>query len=261
MTARLPRLPRGILAAVAAVAAVALISSGAAAGAASTAALSGSLRARLAAARLRCPKPAAGVHRIAPGGPRTKTVALTFDDGPGPSTARILAILRHFRVTATFFNIGQNEAANPALVSDEAKDKFVLGNHTWNHPDMTKLSASAQAAELDRTSDEQKAITGTVPCLFRPPYGRLNATTIRLAERRRLAVWKWSADTQDWKAFGSGSSYWVKRITRLAEKEGGKRSHPVVLMHNQASGNPATVAALPAIIRFFRSHGYQFVGL
>ena len=258
MTAERSRSPHSLfLAAVA----VALIAPSAVTSASPARALRAVPSAHPAAARPRCPKPAYGILRFAPGGPHTKTVALTFDDGPGRSTARIVTILRRFKVTATFFNIGENEAANPALVTEEAKDKFVLGNHTWNHPNMSKLSASAQAAELDQTSNEQKSITGTVPCVFRPPYGHLNSTTLQLAQRRRLAVWKWSVDTQDWMALGSGSSYWVKRIIRLAEQEGGKRSHPVVLMHNQPSGNPATVAALPTIIRFFRSHGYQFVGL
>lgn len=62
-------------------------------------------------------------------------------------------------------------------------------------------------------------------------------------------------------ARGSGSPYWISRIIRLAKGEGGALRHPVVLMHNQPAGNPATVAALPVIIRFFRSHGYRFVRL
>jgi peptidoglycan/xylan/chitin deacetylase (PgdA/CDA1 family) len=208
-----------------------------------------------------CPKAPYGANFYAPGPAHTKTVALTFDDGPGKTTAGVLKILRQFKVPATFFNIGENEASRKSLVKDEAKDKFVLGNHTWDHPDMVKLSAKAQAAELDRTSNEQKSITGTVPCVFRPPYGDYDRTTLRLAQQRRLAVWMWSVDTEDWKADGSGSSYWVKRIIRLAEQEGGRLEHPVVLMHNQPIGNPATVSALPTIIRYFRSHGYRFVSL
>jgi peptidoglycan/xylan/chitin deacetylase (PgdA/CDA1 family) len=74
-----------------------------------------------------------------------------------------------------------------------------------------------------------------------------------------MKVWLWSVDTEDWKADGSGSSYWVNRIVRLAEQEGGPLRHPVVLMHNQPAGNPATVRALPRIIRFSRKHHYHFV--
>ena len=212
-----------------------------------------------AAARTRCPRASYGPHFYAPG--RRRTVALSFDDGPGRSTARILSILRKHRVPGTFFNIGENEAARRKLVKDEYKDGFALGNHTWNHPDMTRLSASEQAAEMDRAIAETRSITGAAPCVYRPPYGTYNATTLRLAQHRRMAVWLWSVDTEDWKADGSGSPFWVHRIIRLAETEGRALSHPVVLMHNQPNGNPATVSALPAIIHFFRVHGYHFVKL
>jgi len=214
---------------------------------------------RLAAATRRCPPAPYGPNFYAPG--RGKTVALTFDDGPGKTTAQVLAILRKHHVPATFFNIGENEASRKSLVRKAAKDGETLGNHTWNHPDMDTLSASQQAAELDQASNEQKSIVGFRPCVFRPPYGDYDATTLTLAQQRRMGVWLWSVDTEDWKADGSGSSFWVQRIIRLAEQEGGALHHPVVLMHNQPIGNPATVKALPTIIRFFRTHGYHFVRL
>jgi peptidoglycan/xylan/chitin deacetylase (PgdA/CDA1 family) len=76
-----------------------------------------------------------------------------------------------------------------------------------------------------------------------------------------MSVWRWSVDTEDWKAEGSGSAYWVQRIIPLAEEEGGQLRRPVVLMHNQPIGNPATVKALPTIINFFRHHHYRFTKL
>jgi peptidoglycan/xylan/chitin deacetylase (PgdA/CDA1 family) len=206
-----------------------------------------------------CPPAPYGPLQYAPGSGRT--VALTFDDGPGGSTAAILAVLARYGVPATFFNIGVNMAARPALVREEAAAGYPLGDHTWDHPNMTLLSPSAQAAELDRVSVEQRALTGSVPCLFRPPSGDYNATTLALAQQRSMTVWTWSVDTQDWMADGSGSPYWVQRIIRLAESEGGQLPHPVVLMHNQPIGNPATLSALPTIIEFFSSHGYTFVTL
>jgi peptidoglycan-N-acetylglucosamine deacetylase len=206
-----------------------------------------------------CPAARYGARFYAPGS--SKTVALTFDDGPGKSTAAILAILARYGVPATFFNIGANMPARRSLVREEVKRGYAMGNHTWNHPDMAALSAGQQAAELDRMSAEQRLITGTVPCAFRPPYGDYDSTTLRLAQQRRMGVWLWSVDTQDWMAEGSGSSYWVHRIIRLAEQEGGALHHPIVLMHNQPAGNPATVSALPTVIQFFRSRHYRFVML
>ena len=206
-----------------------------------------------------CPRPPYGPFYYAPG--TGKTVALTFDDGPGKSTSKIRQILSADHVTASFFNIGENMAARPSSTRQEAKLGYMLGNHTWNHPDMAKLSASAQAAEMDRATAEQRRLTHASPCVFRPPGGDYNTTTLRLAHRRHMKVWLWSVDTEDWKAKGSGSAYWADRIVRLARQEGGKLRHPVILMHNQPIGNPATVKALPRIIRYFRTHHYRFVNL
>ena len=214
------------------------------------------------AASRRCPVPPYGAQYYAPAYPGyAKTVALTFDDGPGKTTGRILSILRRYRAPATFFNIGQNMATRPALLRKEKKYGFVLGNHTWSHPDLTNLTRRQQAAQIDKATTKQRSITGTSPCVFRPPYGSYNAATLSVAHDRRLAVWLWSVDTEDWKAEGSASAYWVHRIIKLAEGEGIDLEHPVIIMHNQPAGNPATALALPTIIRFFRHHHYRLVTL
>jgi len=201
-----------------------------------------------------CPVAPYGVNHYAPGS--GKTVALTFDDGPGPNTMPILSVLQNAQVTATFFNIGVNAAVRPPEVRAVATLGEALGNHTWDHPRMPTLSASDQGREMDDASAEQVALVGLPPCLFRPPYGEYNSTTLTLAQQRRMAVWNWSVDTEDWKAGTSTSSYWVNRIISLAEA-GGTQEHPVVLMHNP----PATVLALPTIIDYYRAHGYTFVDL
>jgi hypothetical protein len=148
----------------------------------------------------------------------------------------------------------------PAYVRQESAAGFAIGDHTWDHADLTQLGWSGQLSEMDRERDEQASLTGAYPCLFRPPYGDYDATTLTLAQDRHMAVWNWSVDTEDWKAAGSGDSYWVDRIVSRADA-GGSLMHPVVLMHNQPGGNPATVAALPQIIDYYRSHGYRFVDL
>src|SRR5690349_15568416 len=93
----------------------------------------------------RCPAASYGAHFYAPG--KGKTVALTFDDGPGRTTAAVLRVLARHRVPATFFNIGVNVAARPGLARKEVRDGYAMGNHTWNHPNMVLLSAAQQAAE------------------------------------------------------------------------------------------------------------------
>jgi peptidoglycan/xylan/chitin deacetylase (PgdA/CDA1 family) len=130
-------------------------------------------------------------------------------------------------------------AAQAALVQQEISMGHVLDNHTWDHKNMTTLSASAQAAEMDQASAEQVSLTGIQPCGFRPPGGEYNSTTLSLAQQRRMTVWTWSVDTEDWKANGSSSAYWVNRIISLAESQGGVLSHPVVLMHSAQIGQLA----------------------
>jgi peptidoglycan/xylan/chitin deacetylase (PgdA/CDA1 family) len=206
-----------------------------------------------------CPAAPYGAKSTAPGS--GKTVALTFDDGPGASTASILSILGSYGIPATFFNIGQNMAARPSLVRQEATSGYALDNHTWDHPNMTTLPASAQGTRMDQATAEQVRLTGIQPCGFRPPGGNYNSTTLSQAQQRRMTFWTWSVDTEDWKANRSSSSYWVNRIISLAKQQGGALTHPVVLMHNQPAGNPATVLALPAIIQYFGSRGYTFVDL
>jgi hypothetical protein len=125
---------------------------------------------------------------------------------------------------------------------------------------MSRLSASLQAAEMDNASNQQATIVGNRPCFFRPPYGAYNATTLDLAQARNMAVFNWSVDTRDWEARGSADLMWVNRIISLAQA-GASQTHPVILFHNSPTGNPATVAALPSIISFYRDRGYTFVDL
>lgn len=210
------------------------------------------------AAVVHCPAAPYGVNFYAPGG--GKTVALSFDDGPGRDTRRVLSILAANHVPATFFNLGDNEARDPATVRLEKSAGYVLGDHTWDHQSLPSLSTSGQASEMDRERAKQAAITSAYPCLFRPPYGNYDSTTLALARQRGMKVWYWSVDTEDWKANGSGASYWVNRITSRADA-GVHQHHPVILMHNQPNGNPATVAALPRVIAYYKAHGYTFVDL
>jgi hypothetical protein len=107
----------------------------------------------------------------------------------------------------------------------------------------------------------QRRLTGTVPCVFRPPYGDYDATTLAIAHDHGLSLWMWSDSGNDWEAEGSGSSYWIHYIENSAIDGSIGQAHPVVLLHNQMIAMPATVAALPVIIRSFERRGYAFVDL
>ncbi len=207
-----------------------------------------------------CPEPLAGAQYQAPGESQP-TVALTFDDGPGASTAAIVRILQSFNVRASFFNIGINEVSDPTDVVAEARDGFTLNDHSWTHPALTSLSSSGEWSQIAAVASEQRALVGSSPCGLRPPYGAYDATTLADARAQSMSLWMWNVDTEDWKAQGSGTAYWVQRIVSLAESEGGSQLHPLVLLHNQVIPMPATLAALPLIIRYFEARHYHFVDL
>ncbi|MEN3541103.1 polysaccharide deacetylase family protein, partial [Microbispora sp. ZYX-F-249] len=104
-------------------------------------------------------------------------VGLTYDDGPNPSnTTNLLNTLKANGLRATFFNIGQNAAANPSLVRAQVDAGMWVGNHSYTHPHLPQMSSSQIQSELQRTQQAIQQATGSAPKLFRPPYGETNAT-------------------------------------------------------------------------------------
>jgi peptidoglycan/xylan/chitin deacetylase (PgdA/CDA1 family) len=209
-----------------------------------------------------CPPALPGVRNAAPAlSGHARSVALTFDDGPGVSTTAIISVLRRARVRATFFNIGQEVRLRPVLVRQEANDGFLLGDHTNSHPVLSKLSRRRQLAEIDQSAVLQHRLSGSAICALRPPYGAFNAATQSVARERGLTLWMWSDGGGDWLARGSSSPRWVRSIISAVTTVARHQRHPVVLLHDQRGPMPATVRALPAIIHWFRAHRYAFVDL
>jgi peptidoglycan/xylan/chitin deacetylase (PgdA/CDA1 family) len=173
-------------------------------------------------------------------------IALTFDDGPtAPEVATLLTYLTQYKARATFFTVGQNVAARPDLVRAAARAGSEIGNHSWNHPDLTKLAPEQVASQLNRTSAAIKAATGKAPTLFRPPYGAINPQ-VRAATR--LSPVLWDVDTEDWK---------YRDADKVAQAVIDKvKRNDVVLMHDI---HPTSVAAVPQILRALTARGYHFV--
>jgi peptidoglycan/xylan/chitin deacetylase (PgdA/CDA1 family) len=244
------------------------------AGVTASAALAGVLAVPAASAASSCPLPRIGVLRSTPA-TYPRTVALTFDDGPGPYTPKILAVLRAKKVHATFFETGLHVAANPAMARRVVVEGNRIGNHTYTHPQYTvpgmkafdRMSASAQAKELDSTTSAIRAATGALPCFFRGPGGhQFGATTQSLVRARHMANVYWSEVTGDSAQPGSYSAASVSAYVALATVRRSSPDHPIILMHdgnatpktnpNRYRGN--TVAALPKIIDYYRARGFVF---
>jgi peptidoglycan/xylan/chitin deacetylase (PgdA/CDA1 family) len=178
-------------------------------------------------------------------------VALTFDDGPGPFTPRILHILRRTHTPATFFVIGRSARTYPHLVATEARDGFAVGDHTETHPLLGTLSARAQSTEIGTAAADIHRAGAPYPRLFRPPFGSFNQATLAALRARAMLMVLWSADTKDYSQPG------VQKIIYAGISAG--RRGAIVLMHDGGGNRAQTVAALPRIITRLRQRGYELV--
>ena len=126
-------------------------------------------------------------------------LALTFDDGPNPAwTPRLLDILAEHGVHGTFFLVGKFAQAESTLVRRIADGGHLLGNHSWNHPNLAISTATQVRDELKRTSDLLQQIAGKPVRFFRPPFGARRPAVLRIARELGLAPVTWNAMTDDW---------------------------------------------------------------
>ena len=162
-------------------------------------------------------------------------VGLTYDDGPTATTSTLLAALAKAHVRATFFDLGKQAEAFPSAVQAEVAGGHAVGNHTYDHQDLTSLDQAGVLAEIDRTQAILAPLTGYVPDLFRPPYGASNAAVWDDIDSRALTTVIWTTDTNDWAGPTTASIV----ADALTVPPGG-----AVLMHD---GYPNTIAAVPLI--------------
>lgn len=127
-----------------------------------------------------------------------RTVRLTFDDGPHPKyTEQVLEILGKHGVKATFFIVGRNAATYPEIVKNIAAAGHRIGNHTFSHPDLSKLPAREIRAELSRTEKLIAPYLGK-DRFYRPPYGSHDAKVDTIAAELGYRLILWNVDTLDW---------------------------------------------------------------
>ncbi|WP_433512645.1 polysaccharide deacetylase family protein [Nonomuraea sp. CA-143628] len=179
---------------------------------------------------------------------RVKCLALTFDDGPSVHTPKLLDLLKKERVKATFFLVGKQVEKYPSIVRREAAEGHAIGNHTYSHPSLPTLLDNEILAEIQNTQELIKEQTGTLPKMFRPPYGATDDRVLGLAGSQNLSQVLWTGTTLDWKLRNVAK---IKAaVFRLAKRDG------VILMHDVV---PQTVQAMPAIIKELKKRGYHLV--
>jgi peptidoglycan/xylan/chitin deacetylase (PgdA/CDA1 family) len=180
---------------------------------------------------------------------QVKCVALTFDDGPTPYTDRLLSILTANKAKATFFEIGNKVAANPAGAKRVVEAGMELGNHTWEHPNMTTLPLEDVPSQLSRANDAIAAATGVTPKLWRPPGGLTNATVNEQAGKVGLAGILWDVIPYDWI---NDSNTAASRLLLMSQIKPGS----VVLLHDTYS---STVDIVEQFIPVLKANDYHFV--
>lgn len=175
-----------------------------------------------------------------------KVVALTLDDGPHAElTAKALDILEKYQVKASFYLVGKNIAGNEHLLKRMKKAGHEIGNHSWDHSDLSKMSFDQIKASLDATSDAVKAVIGQGTKTMRPPYGASNEL-VRAATA--LPPVMWTVDTYDWQ--NKNPSLILQNV------KDGLQPGSVILMHDI---HQTTIDALPAVLDYLINQGYKFV--
>jgi peptidoglycan-N-acetylglucosamine deacetylase len=171
---------------------------------------------------------------------RGGTVYLTFDDGPSQYTPAILNVLRATHSTATFFELGFRQAQHPTEAAQIRADGSNIGNHTYNHPDLTKLTPRQIQWQLAH---------GPRSSCVRPPYGATNRIVERILSRQGLHQVLWTIDTRDWSR--PGTKHIVKSATGPSVRAGS-----IILRHDGGGDRSETIAALPYIITALQHQGY-----
>jgi cellulose synthase/poly-beta-1,6-N-acetylglucosamine synthase-like glycosyltransferase/spore germination protein YaaH/peptidoglycan/xylan/chitin deacetylase (PgdA/CDA1 family) len=192
-----------------------------------------------------------------------KQLVLTFDDGPDPVwTPQILDVLKDKHAPATFFVIGVNAESSPDLVKRIYAEGDLVGNHTYDHPNIATISTQRMFYELNLTQRLIEHDTGHATTLFRPPY---NADSEPATAEEVQPIWHAEKDfgytmigeridPQDWKP-GITSKQIVDEV--MGDKDTGH----IILLHDGGGNRSATLAALPQLIDQLRAAGYKFVNL
>lgn len=185
----------------------------------------------------------------------SKVAALTFDDGPDIHyTTEILKILSQNNIKATFFIVGQRAQAHPEMVTRIAQEGHAIGNHSWDHPDLVKLTPEKIKIEIEKTDQILNFILGYHPRIFRPPYGAASKNDVNIITTMGYKIIDWSVDTRDWAGTSPATimSYFHREF-----KPGG-----IILQHCAGGKDERldnTIVALRDIISELNSQGFSFV--
>lgn len=175
----------------------------------------------------------------------TRYIAFTFDDGPGPYTNDLLETLSNYDSKATFFVVGNRLNNYASILSKEYSFGHEIGNHSYDHANLAKLTFDEVEEEFDKTDDLILEYTDNNSTLIRPPYGSYNKNVLKASN---VPIILWSVDTLDWKY---RNSEYVKD-TILSHAADGK----IVLLHDI---HKTSVEGFKKAIKSLKNQGYELV--
>lgn len=179
-----------------------------------------------------------------------KIVALTFDDGPGPYTARLLDEMKKRNVRATFFVLGTRVDSYPQLIKRMADEGHVVGNHSNSHRMLHKMTLAQVHNEMGKCAEKIEKILGHKPEVMRCPGGNCSDTVKQYAKEAGIPILYWSVDTRDWESRN------VQSILNVSFGKNGIKDGSIVLMHDIYS---TTVDAAIQMMDRLIAEGYVFV--
>lgn len=181
-------------------------------------------------------------------GPATANrIALTFDDGPEPGvTDLVLDELKRRGVRATFFMIGNKIAAAPDLARRVLAEGHEIGNHSFTHPDLSKLPDAKAAEEIRMTQGVMRDVLEHRPKWFRPPYGGLRRNQAALVTDHDMRIIFWTIDTEDWKRPAPS----VEQLTAAALSD--LKPGAIILFHDTHANTAKALA--PILAAFDERH-------
>lgn len=177
-------------------------------------------------------------------------LAITFDDGPDPVlTPRLLDVLKERGVKATFFLVGRNVAAFPAIVKRMVEEGHEVANHSWSHPLLTQLGAQGVESQLRRAHDAIVKACGVAPLLYRPPYGAVGMSQrARIEKAFGYPAILWDVDPLDWQKPRLAQKVYDRVLAQA-------RPGSIILCHDI---HETTVAAMPVVLNDLKARGYAF---
>jgi peptidoglycan-N-acetylglucosamine deacetylase len=192
------------------------------------------------------------IHRGAPG---RKAIALTFDDGPSPSTAELLRILADYRVPATFFQCGVNILRAPELSQAVFEAGHEIGNHSQTHPNCALRRPQFIEDEFSKAQETIARATGAVPTLLRAPFGVRWFGFRQMQQRLGLTGVMWTVMSSDWRL---DSAAIAKRVLQSPDLDGG-----IICLHDgrgteAAPSIASTLEAVRRIVPALAERGYHF---